>query len=380
MRTNAGKKILQIQLRYTVTASDLAEQIIAGLPADHYEVTTLFLRGRPNAGEPASTAARSVYFDLEAAELKGLKRLFMLRRLYRFCRQEGFDAVIAHRFKPISMMMWIGLWLKHTAFVGVQHGIGDYDRNMRRWEARLLMSSRWRIVGVSRAVTSYLINTVGAFNSDNTLTINNAIDIERARKMMLSAADARAYLGLPMYKRIVGCIGRLVPVKGHILLVEAFSKIAKQYPNALVAIIGEGRSRAQLEAAISQHDLQQQVLLLGAHEDALQYVRAFDVFAMPSFSEGLPLALLEALAGERPVIGSDIPSMLSILQDCNGSTFRTGDADDLAEKLSYLLGLEPAQLQKQGRFSCDYLYKNHAIEDFRQSYRDLIKMLLSAHR
>lgn len=376
MTVNARVRVLQIQVRYNVHASDLAEQVIAGLPADRYEVTTLFLRGRPSVDDPVSAAAHSVYFDFSPAQLKGFRRWTAVRRLYQFCRKERFDVVIAHRFKPISMMMWLSRFLKNTVFIGIQHSIGDYDRLMRRMEARILIHPRWRIVGVSRAVVSYLTNTVGAFNSCNTLAINNAIDIDRARSLMFEPVTARDYLGVPLDKRVVGCIGRLVRVKGHALLIEAFAQIAARYPDTLVVIIGEGRSRAELESLIALHGLQQQVLLLGALDDALKYVRAFDIFAMPSFSEGLPLALLEALAGERPVIGSDIPSMLSILQDCDGSTFRAGDTGDLAVELSSLLDMEPEQLQEKGRFGREYLYENHAIEDFRRSYRELLNAML----
>lgn len=370
-------KVLQIQVRYSTNVSNLAEQITAGLPADGYEVTTLFLRGRPNKGEPVSRAAHSVYFDFSPAELKGFRRWVAVRRLYQFCRQERFDVVIAHRFKPISMMMWVSCFLKSTVFVGIQHSIGGYDRLMRRLEARMLIHSRWKMVGVSRAVTSYLTDTVSAFNSSNTLAINNAIDIDRARNQMLEPEAARAYLGLRADKQVVGCIGRLVGVKGHALLIQAFAQIVERYPNTLVVIIGEGRSRAELEQLIAGYGLQQQVLLLGAHDGALKYIRAFDVFAMPSFSEGLPLALLEALAGERPVIGSDIPSMLSILQGCGGATFRSGDAADLAIQLSLLLDLPSEQLRAKGLFGRKYLYSNHGIEDFRRSYRDLLDTMLA---
>lgn len=380
MTPNERVRVLQIQVRYSTNASNLAEQITVGLPTDRYEVTTLFLRGRPDINEPVSTAEHSVYFDFSPAELKGFRRWLAVRRLYQFCRQQGFDVVIAHRFKPISMMMWVSCLLKDTVFVGIQHSIGDYDRLMRRLEARILIHPRWRIVGVSRAVLSYLTDTVGAFNPNNTLAINNAIDIDRARSQMLESAAARAHLGLPVDKQIVGCIGRLARVKGHALLIQAFAQIAGRYPDTLLVIIGEGRLRAELEALTAQYGLQQQVLLLGAQEAALKYVRAFDIFVMPSFSEGLPLALLEALAGERPVIGSNISSMSSILQDCGGGIFRSGDAADLAVQLSCFLDMEPEQRHAKGRLGLDYLYGNHTIEDFRRNYRELLDTMLTIRK
>src|SRR5690606_41436331 len=132
-------KVLQLQNRYNVNASDLAEQIIQGLPTHAYEVTTVFLRGRPAPGEPESRAARSVYLDLSSSSTQGL-RLMALWLLYKHCRAEAYDAVIAHRFKPINMMMLLNRWLRIPACIGVLHGLGEYDRPYRRWGGRALIS------------------------------------------------------------------------------------------------------------------------------------------------------------------------------------------------------------------------------------------------
>lgn len=368
-------KVLQLQNRYNVNASDLAEQIIQGLPSDRYEVTTAFLRGRPGPGEPISRASRSVYFGFSQGATKGL-RLGVLWTLYKHCRAEQYDAVIAHRFKPINAMMLLNRWLRIPACIGVLHGLGEYDRAYRRWELRRLLCPVWRLVGVSRAVRDDLLSCGAGIPADSVRQINNAIDISRAEKLQLSKIDARKELGLAEESFIFGTIGRLVPVKGHVDLLEAFSLIFNEYPNANVAIIGEGRSRGDLESDIQRLGLQGRVTLLGAREDALQYVRAFDVFVMPSLSEGLPLALLEAMSGRLPLIASDIDSLRPIVEDSGGHTFPVGNAIVLAERMCELLELTPAQRVSEGQRAYVYLCQAHAIEDFRQSYRDLLDELI----
>ncbi len=369
-------KILQLQNRYNVNASDLAEQVIQGLPADKYEVTTVFLRGRPKPGEPESRAIRSVYFDLSSASTKGL-RLKALWILYKHCRAQGYDAVIAHRFKPINMMMLLNRCLRIPVCIGVLHGLGEYDRAYRRWESRLLISTAWRLVGVSRAVYDDLVGSGAAFGPDNVRQINNAIDISRAERLQHSKPQARQMLGLPKDAFVIGTIGRLVPVKAHIHLLEAFSEIKDEYPRALLAIIGEGRSRQELEALIRAHRMQERVRLLGARDDALQYVRAYDVFVMSSISEGLPLALLEGMSGRLPVIGSDIDSMRPILQDSGGRIYPVGQPLVLAERLREIMSLSVEERAEEGRRSYAYLCRAHAIEDFRKQYRDLLEGMLS---
>jgi glycosyltransferase involved in cell wall biosynthesis len=372
-------KILQLQNRYNVNASDLAEQVIQGLPTETYEVTTVFLRGRPQPGEPESRAARSVYFNLSNASTKGL-RLRALWMLYKHCRAQGYDAVIAHRFKPINMLMVLNLWLRIPVCIGVLHGLGEYDRAYRRWESRILIGPAWRMVGVSRAVYDDLIRSGAGFGPHNVRQINNAIDISRAEGLQHPKQQARQLLGLPQDAFVIGTIGRLVPVKAHIHLIEAFAEIKDKYPKALLAIIGEGRSRQELETFIRARRMEQRVRLLGARDDALQYVRAYDVFVMSSVSEGLPLALLEGMSGCLPVIGSDIDSMRPILEDSGGRIYPVGQPLALAERLREVISLTPREREEEGLQSYEYLCRAHAIESFRRQYRDLLEDMLKYGR
>lgn len=369
-------KVFQLQNNCNVSTSDLAEQILLGLPRDRYEVTTAFLRGRPEQGEPESKACRSIYFDFAKGKTKGL-RLQVLMQLYKHCKNEEYDVIIAHRFKPIDSMMKLNLWLKIPVCIGVLHGLGEYDRLYRRWGMRLFIDPSWKIVGVSRAVCNDLLSCGAGLTSENVVQINNAIDVSAAEEIQLTRNAARQVLGLPEDVFVFGTIGRLVPVKGHIYLIEAFAKIKNQYPSAMVAIIGEGRSRAELEAAIHRLGLESRVLLLGAKDNALQYVKAFDVFVMPSLSEGLPLALLEAMSGHLPVIGSDIDSLRSILEDCGGYIFPARQSEFLAHELEKALLLSENERSQKGEKAYKYLCANHEIKDFRRKYRELVENLLA---
>ena len=373
-------KVLQLQLHFNVFASDLAEQINHGLPDERYVVTSAFLCDRPGAEDLESCASRSIYFDFKKSDLKGLKRFLALWRLYKHCNKEDYDVIIAHRFKPINMLMFLNLILNIPTCIGIQHGIGDFDRFFRRLAAKLLFRSNWRMVGVSRAVRDYLINCDAGDTLNKSVQINNAIDINRAEQMQLTREDARTQLNLKPDTFILGCIGRLVPVKGHIYLIEAFSRLQAQHPNVAIAIIGEGRSRSTLEDAIEKFGLSEHVHLLGARKDALQFVRAFDTFIMPSLSEGLPLALLEGMSGHLPVLGSDIVSLRSIIEDCGGRIFKSKDVNSLAKNLEILLQQTPLNLRAEGEKAYEYLCAKHDINSFRHQYRSLIEESLSTER
>lgn len=372
-------KVLQLQPDYNVKAhdfADLAEQIVKALPAERYEVVAAFLRGKPQPGEPVSRADRSVYFEFSDKQLKGL-RLLAMWRLYRFCRTEKFDVVICNRFKPVNMLLQLNRWLKVPLCIGISHGFGEYDRYYRRRQTKRLVDAAWRFVGVSPAVKQYLLDCKCGFTEQNTLAITNAIDIPQAEALQHSRDEARRLLGLDPAVRLLGALGRLVPVKGHTYLLQAFAKLKDDYPQVQLAIIGKGREEARLLAEVDRLGLQGRVHLLGFRENALQYVRAFDIWTMPSLAEGLGLALLEGMSGHLPVIASNVPAMLPLIEGAGGIAVPPADVEALSQALHSYLQLSDQQLQAKGEQAYAYLCANHDIDVFRQQYLRLIEESLS---
>jgi len=372
-------KVLQLQPDYNVKShdfADLAEQIVKALPVERYEVTAAFLRGRPGSSDPVSRAAHSVYFEFSDKALKGM-RLRAMWRLYQFCRKEKFDVVICNRFKPVNMMLTLNRWLKVPLCIGISHGFGEYDRLYRRRQTQRLIDRHWRFVGVSPAVKQYLLDCKCGFTDQNTWAITNAIDIEQAEALQHSRERSRELLGLAPDVRLIGALGRLVPVKGHTYLLQAFAQLKDKYPQTQLAIIGAGREEANLRAEIQRLGLQGRAHLLGFKENALQYVRAFDIWTMPSLAEGLGLALLEGMSGQLPVIASNVPAMLPLIEGAGGLAVEPANVPSLVAALDAYLGLSDEALAAKGQQAYGYLQKEHDIEVFREEYRQLIDSGLS---
>lgn len=372
-------RVLQLHPDYNIKAhdfADLGEQIFRALPAERFETVNAFLRGRPAIGQPESRAERSVYFEFSDAQLKGM-RIRAMWRLFQYCRNERFDVVICNRFKPVNMMLMLNRWLKIPLCIGIAHGFGEYDRAYRRQQTARLVSSAWRFVGVSPAVRQYLLDCRCGFTERNTVAITNAIDIVQAESLQLTRDDARIQLGLEPDVRLVGALGRLVPVKGHIHLVRAFAQIAERYPQAQLAIIGAGREHDRLQQEAERLGLQGRVHLLGFRENALRYVRAFDIWAMPSLAEGLGLALLEGMSGHLPVIASDVPAMLPLIRGAGGIAVTPANVDELSKALDEYLSLGDEQLREKGDQAYRYLKEQHDIDVFRQQYLELIDSALT---
>lgn len=372
-------KVLQLHPEFNVKTtdiSDLAEQIIKGLPTDKFEVTSAYLSKKPTQQQPSSIAEHSHYFDLSQDSMRGL-RIFALWRVYQYLKKNQFDVIICNRFKMVSIILLLNKLLKIPLCIGISHVLNEYNRKYRQLQVKLLADHRWHFVGVSDAVKNYLINYNCGFTQTNTITIPNAIDVLKSDNSQLERNIARERLNLPLEKCIIGTIGQLFPRKGHRFLISALAKIKHQFPNADIAIIGRGHGEETLKKLITESGLEGRVHLLGFKDNALQYVKAFDIWAMPSLKEGLPLALLEGISGHLPVIATDIPEMHDIVKGVEGELFKPGDIDELADKLKNYLSLSPEALQHKGETAFRYLVAHHSIEEYRESYLQLITSSLA---
>jgi glycosyltransferase involved in cell wall biosynthesis len=142
----------------------------------------------------------------------------------------------------------------------------------------------------------------------------------------------RAELGLAAGARVVVTVARLDPQKGHADLLAAVPR----HPDVTFVWVGDGESRAALEARIAQGGLD--VRLLGHRRDVGMILDGADLFVLPSHMEGLSFALLEALAHGVPVVASDSGGTPEVVRDAvDGLVHRRGDPEHLAAKLAWAL-------------------------------------------
>jgi glycosyltransferase involved in cell wall biosynthesis len=119
----------------------------------------------------------------------------------------------------------------------------------------------------------------------------------------------RDKLGIPADAPVVGHIGRFEPVKNHSFLLESFAALIRQLPQSQLVLVGKGRLRDEFEIQAASLGLSGRVHLAGTTEDAAAYMAMFDLFALPSFSEGLGIVAVEAqAAGTRAVVSETTPT------------------------------------------------------------------------
>ncbi|MEZ4649193.1 MAG: glycosyltransferase [Candidatus Eisenbacteria bacterium] len=157
-----------------------------------------------------------------------------------------------------------------------------------------------------------------------------------------SKAEIRQALGLPPMGRWIGAFGRLVTQKRFDLFLEAVERIRREIPDLRAVLVGDGPERAPLERLAAERGLEGVVHFAGFRTSVWDWYRACDVVALTSASEGLPNAVLEAMALERPPVAFDVGGVREMVSDPSvGSVVAPEDVQGLVrEAVRFLIDAE----------------------------------------
>jgi glycosyltransferase involved in cell wall biosynthesis len=161
---------------------------------------------------------------------------------------------------------------------------------------------------------------------------------------------AAAVNDVPSTRRLV-CVGRLCEQKGQAILVEAARRLAAAGTEFELVLVGDGEMRPEIEALIDRSGLRGRVRVTGwaSGQDVLQHVQGARAVVLPSFGEGLPVVLMEALALCRPVITTSIAGIPELVRDAeNGWLITPGDVDALVTAMRAALDGRPEDLARMG--------------------------------
>lgn len=169
---------------------------------------------------------------------------------------------------------------------------------------------------------------------------------------------------VPAARRLT-CVGRLCEQKGQLLLVEAAARLAAEGERFMLTLVGDGEMRAEVEQAILRHGLEGCVHITGfVDEGAVRAeIEASRGLVLPSFAEGLPVVLMEALARGRPVVTTYVAGIPELVEDgACGWLVPAGSVEHLAEAMRSLLRASPEDLTAMGRRGRERVLALHDAE------------------
>jgi colanic acid/amylovoran biosynthesis glycosyltransferase len=173
----------------------------------------------------------------------------------------------------------------------------------------------------------------------------------------------RPIMPIPAAPNLV-CVGRLCEQKGQLLLVEAVRRLVAEGVDCRLTLVGDGEMRGAIEQLIQQHHLANHIVLTGnaTGDEVQKHILNARAFVLPSFGEGLPVAIMEALALGRPVVSTYIAGIPELVKPGeNGWLVPAGAIDDLVAALRQVLSASVEQLEAMGQAGAEAVAREHDI-------------------
>ena len=179
-----------------------------------------------------------------------------------------------------------------------------------------------------------------------------------------AAYFAAAVSPAPAARRLV-CVGRLCEQKGQLLLVEAARRLAAQGIAFELVLAGDGELRSEIEASIRRHKLQDRVRITGwiSGTEVREQIQAARALVLPSFAEGLPIVIMEAMALKRPVISTFVAGIPELVQPGeHGWLVPAGDVEALADVMRACLETPVETLVRMGEAAHKRVVERHSVD------------------
>jgi len=298
--------------------------LVNGLDHDEYDVTiwTIFSTN-PLESELDSAVTVRCLTDagqFENGTIAGVETpLAYLVAPLRFCIaawREDPDIIQSFLFYGNVIVRIAGLFCSAKVITGIR-SVPDSEPPVRRLIDTVTLSLSDAVVSNSTAGREFAVER-GA-KPDDVAVVYNGRNIDSYR--CATPAALHEELDIPADATVVGTVGRLLERKGHFDLLEAWTTIEDELPNAHLVFVGDGPDRRGLEQRIEHLECTDTVHLLGTRDDVPSLLNAMDIFVFPSHFEGLPGAVIEAMAAGLPIVATPVDGNSDLLENYRSGLF-----------------------------------------------------------
>jgi glycosyltransferase involved in cell wall biosynthesis len=291
-----------------------------------YEPLVCCLSGSPRIAALKDQGVQVITLDISRHSIV-LFPLFLndvvkaILKLILLIRRRKVDIIHTH-LPDCAILGGIAGKLSGAEVVATYHGLKilpfDRKKNDPRNYLRMIFYRfagilAYRSIAVSEEVKDLMVRAMHV-EPHKILVINNGIDTEDYGKP-IDLETVCKELGLVFDDKVVTFVGRLVSNKGHKYLIMAAQVVIRYYPNTKFLLVGNGPTLGELTDLVSKLSLEKHVKFLGERSDIPNILAITNVFVLPSFAEGISLALLEAMAAGKPVVATAVPGNRDVVVD-----------------------------------------------------------------
>lgn len=325
----------------------------------------LVLRRKRNTDAARVQALRDQGLDVRI--VPGWAHWATIVALYTLLRQYRPNILVAHGFSEHLWGRYAGLLAKVPHLVHVEHNSRERYTWWRLWQAKWLARRTAAIVGVSEGVRDALIER--KFPPERCMAISNGIELDRFR-----AADQ-----IPWEDRQAGILmaSRFARQKDQGTLVKALQllKLEGLQPTLAFAGLGKARLIKKIQQQVQEAGLQSQVQFLGQVQGLHETLMRHPIFVLSTHYEGMPLALVEAMAAGCACIATDVVGVRGVIEDgVNGLLVPENDAQSMATALSRLIR-NPDLARTLGAKAREKACNSYSLAQMHSHYESLLHSL-----
>ncbi|MDD5634840.1 MAG: glycosyltransferase family 4 protein, partial [Candidatus Omnitrophica bacterium] len=214
---------------------------------------------------------------------------------------------------------------------------------------------------------------------DQYKAIPSGIDFTALEKDLSVNKEWRKVLGIPQDGILIGSVGRFIEIKGYGYLISAAGKVAAKNDKAYFLIAGDGPLVNEYRRMINLKKLEKRFFILPWQENAASIIKEFDIFVLPSLNEGMGRVLAEAMYLGKPVIGTRVGGVPSVITGDVGMLVEPSSSDAISTAIGSLIK-DPGRMKKYGENGRAKAIKDYSVQKMVEELDFLYKKLLETKR
>lgn len=352
--------------------SEIAREINADRVSTHVGILgKSFL----NLANDFSRAIRNQNIPIIEFQSNGKIDFRCLRYIRKYIDEQGIEIVHSHGYKSDIYAFFSVFWNKRPIqLVASSHTwkLSTCWEKMYKLVDLYILKRFNKVVAISNEIRIELLKS--GIDENRILIIYNGIDVNISDNQILDSNQL--LLEKSANSVFIGTVSSLTVEKAQHDLIAAFSQIQQEFSEVRLIIVGDGNQRDLLENQVKERGLVDKVLFTGYRKDVNQLYKLFDIFALVSYSEGLPMAMLEAMACRIPVVVSRVGAIPDVINDReNGLLIDAGNIRDIASSLRLLIE-NPALMKAMGERGRETIVSRYSSNRMAQEYQKIYDEVL----
>ena len=309
-----------------------------------------------------------------------INSLYFIFDLYRLLRIEKYDLIHLNSSNTLIGSISAYLLRKKPKIVFTFHGLSFLDENFKIKKIFKFFAKLYFDIFLKTIDRTVFVSKLNYKESKeaNVVKYGEVIynGLDEKEMSLLNASEARGFFTDKCKTDLsnsflIGSTGRLAYQKNYEFLINNFLYIKKRIPNAKIVVIGDGPDQVKYKEQIIKFGIKDDFFLIGALKDSYKYIKAFDVFTLPSRYEGLSISLIEAIFAEIPILASNVGGNSEVVGGDFNQLYKFDDINDYVEKLLGLKNNKEHSVKNNSLMKGKFLLGN-MVRDYWDLYNSLL--------